>query len=135
MTALKSAWAEADLGRDRAILVARLRGRPVAAAVLDAAEKGIHLVGLLDSVHLIALRPEARAFFPELLVAAQRYFAGRGHAKFILFEETGDHDYTRPFDAKDLGEADQIFFSAALTPEFLDYVAFITAPRVGDVMR
>jgi hypothetical protein len=131
LVATKGRWAKAGLARDRAILVARRQDIPFAAAIMDFAEQGVHLVGLLDSVHLVLLHPEGTECFPDLLRVAQQYYAVHGCRKFVLFEETGVPDYLEQFDVRDMGEANQVFFAASLTSEFLDYVSLITAPRVS----
>jgi hypothetical protein len=126
---VKPLWAAAGLRRDRAILVVRHNEQVMAAALLDLVEPGMHLVGLLDSVHLVALHTEGVHYFSRLIEAAISYYAERGWRKFVLYEETGDDSYTSGFDVRDLGAANQLFMAASLTPEYLEHIAAITAPR------
>jgi hypothetical protein len=129
LAAFASEWQQAGLLRRRVALVARHGTTPCAAAVLDMVEPGIHLVGLLDAVHVIALNADGRRCFPALLTRVQEEFASHGRSEFVLFEETGEPAYALALGAIDMGEADQVFISAALTSEFLDHISRITAPR------
>lgn len=129
LSEVKTAWVEAGLNRERQWLVARSQGIPTAVAILDLCSEGLHLVGLLDSVHLVALRSNAVACFPALLRSAQDYYRRRNKRKFMLFEETGDATYAASLGIRDLGAAEQIFVSSKLTPEFLDHICQITSPR------
>lgn len=126
---LRHDWERRQLLRLRKVLVARRRGVPCAAAILDMVEPGIHLVGLLDSVHLVELHPKGSTEFPALLQATRCACADHGRKEFMLFEESGDPSAAIALGARDLGEADQIFISAGLTAEFLDHISAITAPR------
>ncbi|MGC4067060.1 MAG: hypothetical protein QM784_20965 [Polyangiaceae bacterium] len=126
---IKPLWSAAGLERDRAILVVRQNGQPMAAALLDRVEPGIHLVGLLDSAHLVSLHTDGHRYFAHLVEAAIAYYADHGWRKFILYEESGDGSYLSGFDVRDLGAANQLFMEASLTPEYLEHISAITAPR------
>ena len=129
LNAAQEAWAAAGLTRRREILVAHVNGVPMAAAILDLVQSGIHLVGLLDSVHMVPLHRDGTRHFGALLDSARDWYSGHGKKNFVLFEENGVPEYALGRGAVDLGEANQIFFAASLIPEFLDHVSFVTAPR------
>lgn len=127
LSTVKAEWAQAGLLRERRVLVLTRGRQAIAAAIMDLVESGVYLVGLADSVHLVELGPDARRSFPELLAAVHEFYRQRGHHQFMLFEEGCRPDYALALGARDLGEADQIFMSASLTPEFLDNICYITA--------
>ena len=124
-----SAWRAAGLGRERATIVARRRGAPVAAAILESAEDGAHLFRLLDLVRLVPLAQGASEHYPHLLRQASRWFAERGKQSFVLLREEGTEvDLSRVEGTLDMGLADMSILSAALLPELLERVYEVTAP-------
>jgi hypothetical protein len=80
-------WAGSGLARSRQILVARRRGRVVAAAILDLASAGLHLYGLLDKVRLVAVEAGGRDYFNALLRVSYSCFAAAGHSRFVYFRD------------------------------------------------
>jgi hypothetical protein len=126
---LKRSWSQVGLHRERQLIVARRRGRAVAAALLEAADDGLHLFCLLDLARLFALEPGGEALFPALLDAARAWYAELGKPRFIYFcEETA-----APPGLRDLGEADAIVLPSELLPELMEHLYEVTAPR--DVPR
>jgi hypothetical protein len=126
----RRAWRGSRLERDRVILVARRRGRAVAAAVLELAADGLHLFGLLDLVRLYPLAPDGASAFDGLLDAAAAWFAARDKERFCVFVE--DDVALRPetvAQARDLGEADMCILAARRVPDLLELIHELTAPR------
>jgi hypothetical protein len=115
------------------VLVARLAGEPMAAAVLESADDGLHLFHLLDLVRLFPLADGGERLFPVLLDQVRPWFANRGKAKFIYSLENGDVEQATRAGLKDLGEADTSFLPVDLLPELVEQLFEITAPR--DVPR
>lgn len=130
---LKQKWAAGGFARDRQVLVASHGGRPMAAALLESAEDGLHLFRLLDVARVYALAEGGAAAFGALVDAARRFYAERRKAKFIYFLEGDDLSHAQAAGAVDLGEADCVLLPASLLPELLEHVYEVTAPR--DVPR
>ena len=84
---VRGAWTAAGLHRHRRIQVARRDGRPVAFAVAEAADDGLHLFGLFDVVRLFALEEGAETTWPTLLEDARGWYRELGKARFVLFLE------------------------------------------------
>ncbi len=130
LAALRRRWREAGLARERAVLVARRAGQPLAAAVLEAAEPGLHLFRLLDQVRLYPIVPGGGGAFDALLAEARGWFRALGRDRFVLFLEQG---VTLPAPSlaalTDMGEADMTILSAELLPELLEHLVEVTAPR------
>lgn len=127
---LEEAWRRRGLTRRRAVRMLLHRGRPVAASVLELADEGLHLFGLLDCARLYPLRPGAEVFFPRLLEDAQGWFSSQGRARFVhLAEDAGIGASPTAPGAEDLGMARLIAFPKEELPAFLDHLHRITAPR------
>ncbi|MFW6066846.1 MAG: hypothetical protein ACOC97_00790 [Myxococcota bacterium] len=126
--ALERAWSRAGLARKREILIARREGQPVAAAVLDLAEDGLHLFGLLDVVRVFPLVEGAEAAYEPLLRAAARWYAARGKATFTYFDEWFDGTAQR-LGLEDLGEAWLTVTRTDLLPELFETLLVATAPE------
>jgi hypothetical protein len=127
---LRARWAGAGLARERAVLVAR-RGRgPLAAAVVEDAEEGLHLFHLLKLVRLFELAPDGMRAFGALLQTARAWFDRRGRRQFVCFLEGGS---TLPGATlavlNDLGLADMVILSADLLPDLLEHIREVTVPR------
>lgn len=124
------AWRSSRLERDRTILVARRRGRAVAAAVVESAAEGLHLFGLLDLVRLYPLAPDGAAAFDGLSDAAASWFRARDKEKFCIFVEDDvplrDETVAQ---TRDLGEADMCILAARRVPDLLELIYELTAPR------
>ncbi|MEX1365357.1 MAG: PilZ domain-containing protein [Nannocystaceae bacterium] len=126
---LRADWHFHGLQRDRAMFVALDRERVVAAAVLDAVQEGLHLYGLLDSVRLFELEPGGCRKFPALLTKANEWFYGVGKSSFVCFDEEGHADIMRSAGARSLGTGLTTLMPRAATPDLLERVAEITAPK------
>ncbi len=130
---LRERWGRGGFARDRAVLIARHAGHPVAAAVMESADQGLHLFHLLDLVRLFPLSDGGERLFPVLLDQVRPWFAKKGKAKFIYSLENGDVEQATRAGLKDLGEADTSFIPVDLLPELIEQLFEITAPR--DVPR
>ncbi|WP_437671658.1 PilZ domain-containing protein [Sorangium sp. So ce131] len=122
-------WRSAGLERDRALLVARRDGAPVAAAVLELGELGTNLFRLLDSVRLIPLHPGGDAAFSALLDAACVWFQRHHRTSFVHFGERGHLAYTGHASLNDLGEGRLWIISMDLVPEFMEHIYRLTMPK------
>ncbi|MBM7119264.1 PilZ domain-containing protein [Archangium primigenium] len=121
------AWRAAGLERERQVLVARHEGQVVAAALVELAQEGATLSGLLDTVRLFPLAPGGEDTFPTLLDEARAWYAARERATFTLVVEREEDEV--------LLEADSPrqclwLLSARLLPEFLEYVSEATVGRL-----
>lgn len=123
-------WAAAGLARSRATLVHRTRGVVDAVAVLEHAEDGAHLFGLLNAVRLYRLREDGARHFPALLAAADTWFAQRHAPSFVcMHEETeGSLDDRVVRAAQSLGGASIVAVHTDLLPDLHDHVQEVTAP-------
>jgi hypothetical protein len=126
---LRQQWTEAGFHRGRQLWVARAGTRPIAFALLESADDGLHLFRLLDVVRLYSLEEGAGETFPALLDAARRWFAGQGKQRFICFAERQQLEALRGAGLHDLGEADAVLLPRQLLPELLEHVYEVTAPR------
>ncbi|AUX46132.1 hypothetical protein SOCE26_076370 [Sorangium cellulosum] len=122
-------WRSAGLERDRALLVARQDGEPVAAAVLELGELGTNLFRLLDSVRLVPLRPGGDAAFSALLDAACAWFQRHDRTSFVHFGERGHLTYTGQASLNDLGEGRLWIIAMDLVPEFMEHIYRLTMPK------
>jgi hypothetical protein len=129
LASIKSAWGRANLARERATLVARRNGEPVAAAVLEDAEEGLHLFHLLDLARVYPLVEGGEAHFGALLQEAQAWYARRGKRQFVCFFEEGIGPSEAVPGAQDLGIADMAIHSAELLPDLLEHIYEVTVPR------
>ena len=124
-------YATAGLRRRRTILIARRGGRAMAAGVLEMADNGLHLFGLLDVVRLFALAEGGESLFGALLESARDWYRQLGKSRFVYFCESADRAHARNAGLDDLGGADLTLFPAELLPELLEHVHELTSP--GDV--
>ncbi|WP_437808823.1 hypothetical protein [Sorangium sp. So ce1078] len=122
-------WRSAGLERERAFLVARSGGAPVAAAILELGELGTNLFRLLDSVRLIPMRPGGDAAFGPLLDAACGWFQRVHRTSFIHFREHGRPAYAGRASLNDLGEGRLWIIARELIPEFVEHVYRLTEPK------
>lgn len=121
-------WGSAGLARKRQVLVARRAGRLVAGAVLDAADDGLHLFGLLDVVRMYALDSGGESAFEALLDSARAWYASLGKHRFAYF--ANDDEHPTALEAKgrsDLGAAYTIVLPVDLLPELLEHVHVTTS--------
>ncbi|AUX25235.1 hypothetical protein SOCEGT47_057790 [Sorangium cellulosum] len=122
-------WRAAGLERERALLVARRGGEPIAAAVLELGELGTNLFRLLDSVRLVPMRPGGEAAFRPLLDAACGWFHRHHRTSFIYFGERGPLTHTGRAAVNDLGEGRLWIIAMELVPEFVEHVYKLTLPK------
>lgn len=122
-------WRAAGLERERALLVARRGGEPMAAAILELGELGTNLFRLLDSVRLVPMRPGGDAAFGPLLDAACGWFHRHQRTSFIYFGERGQLTYTGRATVNDLGEGRLWIIAMELVPEFVEHVYKLTLPK------
>lgn len=123
--AAKSEFHAAGLARERAVIVVRREGVARGAAVLDLAEEGLHLYGLLDVARVVALDDDfADHDLAALLAGASAWYRRQGKKRFVYFDELGRGASGVP--ARDLGAADQTMLSAELVPDLLEEVFLTT---------
>lgn len=127
MSGLTSMWRTAGLYRERRVLVACRRQVPVAAAVLESAEHGLHLFGLLDSIRLYPLAEGGETAYGTLLEAARTWFASLGRSRCALLHEGAS--FPELDTTVDLGAAHLTMMSMELMPNLLEYVWERTAPK------
>ncbi|WP_224363952.1 PilZ domain-containing protein [Hyalangium versicolor] len=133
LAAAAGAWREAGLERERHILVARRRGRPVAAAVMEVGQRGANPFRLLDAMRLFPLAPEEQEAHQALLNAARGWYSRRGRDTFVLMEEEGLGRHIPAVPAGDVHGGAQPYLwliSAELVPEFLEHIHMQTAGRL-----
>lgn len=126
---VKRLWRRAGLERDRQVIVARNDGQLRAAAVLELAEDGLHLYGLLDIVRLFELEPGGADLFPALLERSRSWYRERGKTKFVYFDEHMSDEHARQAGFADLGGASLTVIGRELIPDLLEHVLEVTAPR------
>jgi len=133
---LRPAWQAAGLKRARAMRVARLQGRAVAAAVLDDAEPGVNLFGVFSGVRLIALShldEQARdAAFVALLRDAGRWYGDRGTEQFVYYREVEDGGHALDAGYTPLGPGFIWLQSTSLMGEWTEHVYELTSPRAPE---
>jgi hypothetical protein len=116
-----SAWDDSSLLRGRDIVIAERDGRIGAVAVLECAEDGIHLFGLLDLVRIVSPTdsPGAR----EALIAhAREMFQQIGKRLFIFAADPDLAQEDWPAGATDLGITHSTVMSTELLPQFADHL-------------
>jgi hypothetical protein len=129
LAAVRARWAGGGFSREREVLVARERGRPLAAAVVESADDALHLFGLLDSVRFYRLSSDGDRALRSLVAAAHAWFAARGKQTFVCFFEAEQLDSAPQPGLYDLGAANLLAFPRPLMPDFLEHLYTITAPR------
>lgn len=133
LAATRASWAAANLCRERELLVARVGGRPLAAAIVERAEPGIHLYNLLDVVRLYALAPNGDATFADLLEHAGAWYRARGRDAYTCLLEEGTPACAAHLRPRDLGRGTLTLLARDLLPSFFEHVSEVTAPRsIGD---
>jgi hypothetical protein len=128
---VKTAWKKAGLMRDRQILVARIGGKIKAAAILETAEAGVHVYGLMDLLRYVPLAKDADAALPALLEAARTWFRELGKSFYVYFCEH-PFDFSALPQVQDLGLADLTLVHVDMLPDFLEYIVQVTAPNHPD---
>lgn len=126
---VKRLWKEAGFARERDVLVARIGGVPMAAALVESGEMGTNLFRLLDGVRVFPMQPGGDSLaFTALMEACRTWYRSQGKESFVLFKENEDLD-TSPMDLNDLGDGFFWVLSAMLLPEFLEHIYELTAHR------
>jgi hypothetical protein len=127
---VRGGWSAAGLHRERALLVTRQGGRVTAAALLEAADPGLHLFNLLDVTRLYAITPSGGNAFSALLEAAAAWYRERGRTVFTCLLEEGSIPNSGRLSPRDLGRGSLTLLSTELLPSFLEHVTEVTAPRL-----
>src|SRR5204862_4624086 len=109
--------------RCRALRVARVHGRPVAAAILERGEPGINLFHLLNGVRLAVLPAgevmpveEREAALAALLLDASRWYSEAGAQGYVYYQELDVGTHADVAGLKDLGLGYVWALSARLLP-------------------
>lgn len=126
---LQDEWRFFGLMRERALLVATEGETILAAAVLDAAEDGLHLYGLFDTVRLFEIAPGGSECFHELLLAANEWFFGQGKNSFVCFGEDLAPATMRSAGALHLGDGMVTYLPTRSIPDILERVAELVVPK------
>ena len=122
-------WHAAGMERERQLLIAYQGNTSVALAVVELAEPGVHLYGLLDSLRMFPLRPGGERAFPALLAGARSWFAERGRAQFVYYREFEDGLSPAGERFRDLGGATLTLLALDRVPEILERMTDFTAVR------
>lgn len=130
LAAVRTLWAGAGLRREREIFVARAGGTPLAAGVFEAADPGLHLFGLFDSVRLYSLAVGGERAYPALTREAVRWYRERERRQFVVLLEGEPSDLGIPF--RDLGGAWLTVMSSEFVPNMLEFIYEVTAPRKAE---
>jgi hypothetical protein len=120
-----SAWDDSSLLRGRDIVVAERDGLIGAVAVIECAEDGIHLYGLLDVMRVIPVRDFPGAT-EALLAHAREMFQQIGKRTFIFACDPDVPHEQWPADAIDLGLTHCTVISTTLLPRFADHAWELT---------
>jgi len=126
LLAWKRTWSQSRLERDRDLLIATEHGVPVAAGVVEAAQPGLHLFGLLDTLRMYALAPAGERAFEALLDGARAWFRQHNRRSFCYLEEEGSLS-TDGTDVKLMSRAMMTLLSIERLPEMLEHLHSETA--------
>lgn len=117
--------------RDRVILVARVRGRPVACAVADLGTDGLHLFGMYNVVRIFPFEMVDPSVHLALLDSARGFFRSMGKHHFVYFCDGEWSPFLHPGEGiTDLGSAYLTILASELVPEWLEYMHEELAPRL-----
>lgn len=131
LLALKRDWERHGMERDRELLIAwddtpGFEDRVLAIGVVEAAQQGLHLFGLLDTLRIYALAPDGARAFDSVLDRARAWFRQRGRRSFCYLEEEGEL-HADGVDIKHMSRAMMTLLSAERLPEMLDHLYHETA--------
>jgi hypothetical protein len=133
MNSTKALWNSAELSREREPFVARHNGQPVAIGIFEAANPGLNLFQILDSVRIVPLRddskPEVQDAMLALLTRAAEWFRERNRRVFVHYVESATVEYAERAALADLGEGVLWIISSSLLPEFIEHLCESTTPR------
>jgi hypothetical protein len=127
---LKRQWARSGMERERDLLVAKQDGVIVAVGVVEAAQPGLHLFGLLDTLRMYALAPDGACAFDGLLDAARAWFRQHNRRSFCYLEEEGEL-VADGADIKLMSRAMMTLLSTERLPEMLEHLHSETASAPG----
>jgi hypothetical protein len=122
-------WARAGLRRERSVLVALDGTTRCAMAVVERAERGAHLYGLLDCVRMYPLRLGGERAFASLLLEAHRWYQRRGLDRFVWLDESNGALPALQLGFRDLGGATLTLLSIDRLPELMQRVAELSSQR------
>jgi len=128
-------WRDAGILRKRDVLVARTAEGPVAAAVVELVDEGVHLFSLLDAVRIVPLRDGVlpKELLTKLLEFAGEFYEAHRKTTFTYHFEGSDgrSDIGHALDAgfQDMGNAFLILLRWELVPEMLEQIYQVAAPR------
>lgn len=122
-------WHAAGLERERQIFVAYEGTTRVAVAVVELAELGVHIYGLLDCLRMYPLKPGGERAFGALLREAHAFYSQRGRQKFVYLEEFADTLPWRELGFRDLGGAVLSMLSVDRVPELLQRASNLASQR------
>ncbi len=128
MKSLVAACKAVGAKRDRFMMVLKSNGRTRAAIILDAAEEGLHLFGLLDLARLIVLEYVNDEEIMKLIGAASRWFETHDKKCFIFIDErcAPISKQLKQMGAVDLGGASCTIMHRSLIPDMLEHLATLT---------
>jgi len=86
LLAWKRDWARNRLERERDLFVAKDNGQIIAIGVVEAAQPGLHLFGLLDTLRMYSLAPGGERAFDSLLYNARAWFRQHNRRSFCYLE-------------------------------------------------
>jgi hypothetical protein len=129
LASVRSDWRKANLTRERETLVVRRHGEPVAFAVLEDAEEGLHVFRLLDLAHVYRFSEKYEDCLDALFDEARQWYIRRGKQQFVCFLEDELLSLEPPSGTFDMGLADMTIHSADLLPELLEHIQEHTVPR------
>lgn len=126
-----SEWDDTALMRGRDVVVAERDGVVRAAAIIECAEDGIHLFGLLDALRIVPLGAWDEDAATALLQHGRRLFEQLGKRAFIYCCDPERPPSTWPTDAVDLGLTHcTVFSTAELLPQFNEHLWELTMSSV-----
>ncbi len=114
-------WTFDGLMRRRTVRVALQDGRPVAFAVLDATDPGIHLFQLTNACRIFEVETATPAIITSLLADAGAWFAACGLDRFVYFAAP-DVPVPAGEGVLPLGEAWTTVVSGELTPLYVERI-------------
>lgn len=121
------AWDDTALLRGRDVVVAEYDGKVCAAAILECAEDGIHLFGLLDVLRIIPLGTWDQEAANALVHYARRLFAQLGKSMFVYACDAKIPREDWPQDATDLGLTHcTVMSTAELLPQLTEHAWELT---------
>lgn len=123
---LKRAWASRRLERERDLLVAKRGDTVLAIGVVEAAQAGLHLFGLLDTLRMYALSPDGQSAFESVLDGARAWFRQLNRRSFCYLEEEGELAADGA-DVKLMSRAMMTLLSVERLPEMLEHLHSQTA--------